>query len=129
MQKTNSSPEAKAELEELERVKKRAARQAAKRELAPEAKPVVECVVLPMGDGKISMGQHIAGIGEAHYEEGETFTVELPVALNLYIRGYVNFEGAKQALADAHAGKAAEESAERAAKAAQQKALEAAGLA
>jgi hypothetical protein len=42
---------------------------------------VVECTVLPMGDGKVSMGQHVGGLGEAHYEEGETFTVPLPIAL------------------------------------------------
>lgn len=103
MQKTNSSPEAKAEIEKMEALKKRAAKQAAKRELAPETHPVVECVVLPMGDGKISMGEHIAGLGTAHYEEGETFQVELPIALALYERGFVNFDGAKDALAEARA--------------------------
>lgn len=99
MQKTNSAPEAVAEIDKLEAIKKRAAKQAAKRELAPEAVPDVECTVLPMGDGKISMGEHVAGLGTAHYEEGETFTVGLPIALALYRRGFVNFEGAKAALA------------------------------
>ena len=103
MQKTNSAPEAKAELDKIEGLKKRAAKQAAKRELAPEVHDAVECVVLPMGDGKISMGEHIAGLGTAHYEEGETFTVILPIALSLYERGFVNFDGAKDAMAKAKA--------------------------
>lgn len=99
MQKTNSAPEVKAELDQQEALKKRAAKQAAKRELAPEVHPTVDCTVLPMGDGKISMGEHIGGLGTAHYEEGETFTVQLPVALALYERGFVNFDGAKDAFA------------------------------
>lgn len=107
MQKTNSGPEAKVELDKLEALKKRAAKQAAKRELAPEVHEIVECVVLPMGDGKISMGEHIAGLGTAHYEEGETFTVILPIALNLYERGFVNFDGAKEAMADLKVERAA----------------------
>jgi hypothetical protein len=108
MQKTNSSPEAKAEIEAMENLKKRAARQAAKRELAPEVYPIVECTVLPMGDGKISMGQHVAGLGTAHYEEGETFSVETPIAVALYRRGFVNFEGAKDIVAQFAAEKQAQ---------------------
>jgi hypothetical protein len=100
MQKTNSASEAATAVEKQDALKKRAARQAAKRELAPEVHPFVECVVLPMGDGKISMGEHIAGLGTAHYEEGETFTIALPIATALYERGFVNFEGGKEALAE-----------------------------
>ena len=99
MQKTNSAPEAKAELEKLEAIKKRAARQAAKRELAPEVYPEVECTVLPMGDGKISMGEHVGGLGTAHYEEGEKFTVTTPIAVALYRRGFVNFPNAREVVA------------------------------
>jgi hypothetical protein len=106
MQKTNSGPEVQAEIDKQDAIKKRAARQAAKRELAPEVHPEVECVVLPMGDGKISMGEHIAGLGTAHYEEGEKFTVILPIAVNLYERGFVNFEGAKDELAKVKAERA-----------------------
>lgn len=95
MQKTNSAPEAKSELDRQEALKKRAAKQAAKRELAPVSHPVVQCTVLPMGDGRISMGEHISGLGTAHYEEGETFSVEAPVAVALYKRGFVNFADAK----------------------------------
>lgn len=94
MQKTNSN--AKEEIEQIEALKKRAAKQAAKRELAPDSFPVVECTVLPLGDGKISMGTHITGLGDVHYEEGETFSVETPIAVSLYRRGFVNFPNAKE---------------------------------
>lgn len=98
VQKTNSATEGKEELARQESIRKRAAKQAAKRELAPLDVPVVECVVLPAGHEKISMGVHVGGLGEAHYEEGETFPVELPIALALYKKGYVNFEGARAAI-------------------------------
>lgn len=90
-----------------EALRKRAARQAAARqqELA-EPDPVVECTVLPMGDGKISMGQHVGGLGEAHYEDGEKFNVAVPIAVALYDRGFVNFEGAREASANAKAERA-----------------------
>jgi hypothetical protein len=113
MQKTNSAPEAKAELDKLDALKKRAAKQAAKRELAPTVHPEVVCTVLPMGDGRISMGEHVAGLGTAHYEEGETFGTALPVALNLYLRGFVNFDGAKEAIADYRKAHQAQEAADR----------------
>lgn len=119
MQKTNSAPEAKAEIENLEALKKRAARQAAKRELAPETHGEVECTVLPMGHDKISMGEHVAGLGAVHYEEGETFTVALPIALALFERGYVNFQGAREAQAEM-----AERRAQDAARDAREKALQ-----
>lgn len=128
MQKTNSAPEVKAELDQQEALKKRAAKQAAKRELAPETVEHVECVVLPMGDGKISMGEHIAGLGTAHYEEGEKFTVALPIAINLYAKGYVNFDGAKDAIASARQAAAAQDAADAVAKRAQDRAMEQAGL-
>lgn len=121
MQKTNSSPEARAELDKQEALKKRAAKQAAKRELVPTVHAQVECVVLPMGDGKISMGEHIAGLGTAHYEEGETFTVELPIAIANYEKGYVNFEGAKAAAAEAKLARRHEEASDRADRAAYEK--------
>lgn len=63
----------------------------------PASIQVVECVVLPLGSGKISMGQHIGGLGEAHYEEDETFKVPLSVAEELKSRGYVNFRAPKPA--------------------------------
>jgi hypothetical protein len=129
MQKTNSAPEARAEVEKLEALKKRAAKQAAKRELAPEAVPHVECTVLPHGDGRISMGEHVGGLGTVHYEEGETFTCALPTAVIHYIKGWVNFEGAKAAVSEFETAKEHRDAAERSAKVAQQRAMEAAGLA
>lgn len=128
MKKTIITEEEKAEMEEMERLKKRAARQAAKRELAPTNYPSVECVVLPMGDGKISMGIHIPSLGEAHYEEDEKFTTQLPTAISLYERGYVNFEGAREALAAAKKARAGDDAAEAAAKALQDKILGEAGV-
>ena len=91
-----SQAEAKLQLEQAEKVKQRAARQAAKRILDPATVEMVECVVLPSGDSKISMGEHVPPYGTAHYEEGDTFTVELSIALSLYNRGYVNFDGARE---------------------------------
>ena len=127
MQKTNSSPEAKAAVEEREALKKRAARQAAKRELAPDTVPNVECTILPLGDGKISMGQHVAGLGEVHFEEGETFDCALPTAVQHYVRGWVNFEGAKDAVADFKLEQARQNAADVASQAALNKLLENAG--
>lgn len=92
VQKTISQAEAREEIEKAEALKKRAAKQAAKTLREPEAVPTVECVVLPMGDGKISMGEHVAGLGEVHYEEGEAFPVLLPIAEALKARGFVNFK-------------------------------------
>jgi hypothetical protein len=103
-----SQSEARADAEAADALKKRAARQAAVAIKNPVAPTVVECVVLPMGDGKISMGEHVASLGEAHYEEGEKLTVALDIALNLYERGYVNFEGAKAAMAERRAQREAE---------------------
>jgi hypothetical protein len=96
-----SQAQSREEHEAHEALKKRAARQAAKVQREPESIPVVQCVVLPMGDGKISMGEHIGGLGTAHYEEGETPSFQLPIAVALYDRGYVNFDGAREASQDA----------------------------
>lgn len=115
MQKVVSQAQARDEIEKQDAIKKRAARQAAKSMAAPQDIPVVECTVLPMGDGKISMGDHVAGLGTAHYEEDEKFDVQLPVAVALYERGFVNFPGAKEAVAKARADRAASERAQQAA--------------
>lgn len=106
--------------------RKRAARQAAvvRKEGAPPPQ-VVECVVLPQGHGKISMGEHAGGIGEAHYDEDETFKVALPIAVDLYDRGFVNFEGAREASKAAKLARRSVEMAERAEAAALQADLDA----
>lgn len=97
VQKVTSQAEARELLDKQEALKKRAARQAAKIVANPVEIPSVEVVVLPQGDGKISMGEHVPPFGTAHYEEGETFTTQLPIAVALYDRGFVNFEGAREA--------------------------------
>lgn len=112
VQKVISQAEARELIEQQEAVKKRAARQAAKIVAEPVDIPMVECVVLPMGDGKISMGEHFASLGTAHYEEGEKFTVQEPIAVALYERGYVNFPNAREAVARAKAARAASERAQ-----------------
>lgn len=74
---------------EQEAFKKRAARQAASVMLEPETVDNVSCRVLKLGDGKISMGVHVAGIGDAFYEKGETFTLPRDLATGLEDRGMV----------------------------------------
>jgi len=103
VQKVTSQAEARELIEKQEALRKRAAKQAAKTLVNPVEIPTVECVVLPQGDGKISMGEHVPGLGTAHYEEGETFTIQLPIAVALYDRGFVNFEGAREASQKARA--------------------------
>jgi len=84
-----TNAEVTSELDKMEALKNRAARQAAIVAEKPEAIPIVQARVLPMGDGKISMGVHVPGVGEAHYERGETFSVIETVALALEDRGFV----------------------------------------
>lgn len=93
--------EARIAADKAEDLKKRAARQAAKRIADPSQIEMVECVVLPAGDGKISMGEHVPPFGTAHYEEGEKFQCALPTAIELYGRGFVNFDGAREKAAEA----------------------------
>lgn len=113
MKKLASQAEAREALEQQESIKKRAARQAVKGITAPETVTMVTCTVLPQGDGKISMGEHVAGFGTAHYEEGETFQIGLGIAVTLYDRGYVNFEGGRQASQDAAEARRAQDRYER----------------
>ena len=81
-----------------EALKKRAARQAAaKLDAAAPPADMVSCRVLKAGDGKVSMGTHIAGIGDAFYERNETFRVEREIAVALEDRGYVEIEDAPKA--------------------------------
>lgn len=50
---------------------------------------LVNVRVLPLGDGKISMGQHVGGVGEVYYARGEVISdVELPIAEALEARGF-----------------------------------------
>jgi hypothetical protein len=75
-------------------LRRRAARQAA---AAGGAAPPVEKVrvqVTRLGADKISMGMHIAGIGEAFYEKDEEFDADKPIADGLEVRGFVVIKGA-----------------------------------
>lgn len=85
-----SNAQAAEEAAKVDLLKKRAARQAAAK-LQEEAPPadLVSCRVLKHGDGKISMGVHIAGVGDAFYEHNETFNAEREIALALEARQYV----------------------------------------
>lgn len=94
MTKFKSQEDARLEAAAEEAAKKRAARQAAKVEVAQTEPEKVEVRVLKKGDQKISMGVHVAGIGEAHYEHGETFTVAKPIADELEDRGFVELVSA-----------------------------------
>jgi hypothetical protein len=87
-----SQAEAREQADREEALKKRAARQAAQTLAAPETIPTVTCRVLPLGDGRISMGEHVRGIGDAYYEKGETFSVEKPIADQLEARGFIEIQ-------------------------------------
>lgn len=96
--RARANAEALEKMAEEEALKKRAARQRvaqAQGEVPPPE--LVMCRVLKNGDGKISMGQHVAGIGDAFYEKGEKFSVERPIAEALEDRGYVEIEDAPKA--------------------------------
>lgn len=75
-----------------EELRKKAARQAAKVAEEMQAPTMVECRVLKMGDGKVSTGQHVAGIGEVHYDKGEVFKVERSIAEALEARGFIEIQ-------------------------------------
>lgn len=74
-------------------LRKRAARQAAGQLGAPVAIEKVRVLVTKLGADKISMGIHIAGIGEAYYEQGEEFDTPREIADTLEDRGYVMILG------------------------------------
>lgn len=99
--KVQSQAEALKTEAEMKKLRQRAARQAARDTADNQNIPTVECTILPMGDGKVSMGEHFAGLGDAHYEQGEPVVIQLPIAVSLYDKGYVNFEDAKKASAEA----------------------------
>jgi hypothetical protein len=73
-------------------LRERAARQNAKTKVEVRTPDLVACRVLPKGDGKISMGQHVSGVGELHYERGEVFTAPVGIARGLEDRGYVEIQ-------------------------------------
>lgn len=79
-------------LAEAADLRNRAARQAVDAVERGDAEPMVVCRITKQGDGKVSMGKHFAGIGEAHYEWKEAPTFPLSVARALEERGFVEIE-------------------------------------
>lgn len=67
---------------------------AARRAVAgEEADPLVQCRITKKGDGRVSTGQHAAGIGEAYYLWKETPSFPLSIAKALEARDFVEIEG------------------------------------
>lgn len=54
---------------------------------APEG--MVRCVVTKAGDGKISTGEHITGVGDVTYKRGDEFYALPDTAASLEARHYV----------------------------------------
>lgn len=67
-----------------------AARRAA---LGADADPIVQCRITKKGDGRVSTGQHAAGIGEVYYLWKETPSFPLSIAKALEARDFVEIEG------------------------------------
>lgn len=57
------------------------------------ADTLVSVRVLPMGDGKISRGVHIPGIGDSRYGRGEIFEIGESIAIAQERNGYVEIIG------------------------------------
>ena len=62
---------------------------------------LVPCRVLPMGANKVSMGVHIAGVGEALYDRGAELDAPAKIARELELRGFVEIMPARRKKADA----------------------------
>jgi hypothetical protein len=52
----------------------------------------VPCRVLKRGEGKISMGEHISGLGDLTYDKGETLTLPPETAAQYEDLGYVEIQ-------------------------------------
>lgn len=85
--KTNNERVAEKQTAEAE-LRLRAARQRASAGL-PEPAEQVRVRITRQGDGKVSMGQHVAGIGEAYYEWKEELSLPEPIAKALEERFFV----------------------------------------
>lgn len=93
VESTAGRPGRRAQADINAEARARAARQAAKEAKPVEPEQIVSCRVLKKGDGKISTGQHFGGIGEVHYEKGETLKAPKGTAEELEERGFVEIEG------------------------------------
>lgn len=83
---------AKKRAEEAKTAKQAQAALAAGELAAPPPVDTVTCRVTKTGDGKVSMGEHIAGLGEAHYEFKEEFQIAKDIAEELEQRGFVEIQ-------------------------------------
>lgn len=78
---------------EQQRLAKIAALRAAKVSSSdPISDPEVKVRVLKRGGGKISMGEHISGLGDLTYDAGETPLLPKSLALTLEDRGLVEID-------------------------------------
>lgn len=55
----------------------------------PGSEETVNCRVTQAGHGRISMGEHFAGVGDAFYEAGETFNASRATGEALRARSLV----------------------------------------
>lgn len=85
--KTNNERVAEKQAAEAE-LRLRAARQRTSGAVA-EPSQLVRVRITKQGDGKVSMGQHVAGVGEAYYEWKEELSLPEPTAKALEERYYV----------------------------------------
>lgn len=81
----------------LDDAAKRAAKVAALRaaKLAhtnPVGEPNVKVRVTKMGNGQVSMGEHVNGLGDLTYDHGETPELPLSIAEELEKRGFVEIQ-------------------------------------
>lgn len=61
------------------------------RENTPTEEPNVWVEVDKRGDGKISTGQYVSGVGNVHFDQGERFQIAQSIADALEERRYVRF--------------------------------------
>lgn len=77
-------------LERIGVVMSEKARMLKRSEKTPQGRATVR--VLPKGDGKISKGIHVPGVGDLRYVKGDTFSVPLARAKALEEQGYVEIQ-------------------------------------
>lgn len=80
--------------EEAKKAERIAKLKAARAALAPDAPPekMVTARVTKKGDGRISTGDHAAGLGDLTHDRGEILTLPEATALELEERGFVEIE-------------------------------------
>jgi hypothetical protein len=88
-----TSGEKAAANEDAKRLAKIAALRAAKQSSAdPLAEPKVTVRITKKGHGKVSMGEHVSGLGDLTYDHGEMPDLPRSMALELEERGFVEIQ-------------------------------------